>query len=108
MNAIDLPAPLGALVSTINSGDTEGFLLLLTEECVVDDWESLYAGKAEIKTWSDRELVGAKGVMTVRDVEEHGPEIHLICDWKSNFYSGPGRLIFSIRDGKVAELKIRE
>lgn len=107
MNAIAIPAPLDALVSVVNGGDTEGYLALLTEDSVVDDNGDRYVGKAEIKTWSDRELIGAKGVMTVQGVETHGTEIHLIADWKSNFYTGPGRFIFTIRDGKISEWRIQ-
>ncbi|MGI6246820.1 MAG: nuclear transport factor 2 family protein [Pseudochelatococcus sp.] len=107
MQDLSIPAPLDALVSVINGGDTEGYLALLTEDSVVDDNGDRYVGKVEIKTWSDRELIGAKGVMTVQSVETHGTEIHLISDWKSNFYTGPGRFIFSIRDGKISEWRIR-
>jgi hypothetical protein len=107
MQAMAIPTPLDTLASVVNGGNTEGFLALLTEDSVVDDWGTRYVGKSEIRTWSDRELIGAKGVMTVQGVETHGSEIHLLSDWKSNFYTGPGRFIFSIRDGRISEWKIR-
>lgn len=107
MQAMAIPPPLDTLVSVVNGGNTEEFLALLTEDSVVDDWGTRYVGKSEIRTWSDRELIGAKGVMTVQGVETHGSEIHLLSHWKSNFYTGPGRFIFSIRDGRISEWKIR-
>jgi hypothetical protein len=107
MQSIDIPAPLDRLVSAVNGGNTEGFLSLLTEDCVVDDNGDRYVGKSEIKTWSDRELIGAKGIMTVRSIEEHGIEVHLLSGWKSDFYTGPGRFIFLTRGGQISEWRIR-
>jgi hypothetical protein len=103
----DLPHPLARLVETVNGGDTAGFLALLDTDSVVDDWGSVYSGLAEIEKWSNRELIGAKGIMTVRSVEQTASGIDLIADWKSNFYTGPGRFSFALRNDKIAHWRIR-
>lgn len=101
MSDTTIPAPLNALVDVVNDGDTEGFLSLLTDDAVIDDNGTRYAGKAAIKTWSDRELIGANGVWTVDAVEEHADKIHLISDWKSDYYTGPGQFVFTLRDQRI-------
>lgn len=103
----DLPSPLARLVETVNGGDTAGFLDLLAPDCVVDDWGSVYRGRSEIKAWSDRELIGAKGIMTIRSIGQSGPDTEIIADWKSNFFTGPGRFTFRLQNDKVALWRIR-
>lgn len=106
MAEIPLPPPIGALVQSINAGDTEGFLNLFTENGVVDDWGKQYIGHRAIRAWSDRELIGAKGVMTVRSVATSDSSVTVVGNWKSNYYTGPGKFIFSIEGQKVAEWRI--
>jgi len=107
MSNIYIPSPLDQLVSAVNSGDLDHFLRLLHEDCIVDDWGTCYKGKQEIRTWSDRELIGAKGVMTIKSVAIDGGAIHLLSDWKSTFYTGPGRFVFDVQNGRIKSWKIR-
>lgn len=72
MQALAIPMPLDTVVPVIHGGDTQGSLVLPTDDCVVHDNGDRYVGKSEIRTWSDRELIGAKSVMTVHGIEEHG------------------------------------
>lgn len=108
MSEVALPHPVAAVVRSINAGDTEGFLDLFSERGVVDDWGRRFVGRQAIRAWSDRELIGAKGMMTVRSVAARGSEVTVIGDWKSNFYTGPGKFIFRIEGRKVAEWRITE
>jgi hypothetical protein len=104
---VELPRPIDELVRTVNGGDTAGFLALLSDDCVVDDWGSIYSGRHEIRVWSDRELIGAKGLMTVRHIEQSGPQICLLADWKSSFYTGPGRFLLHVASGKITSWRIQ-
>lgn len=101
-----LPSPVDAVVQAINAGDTKGFLGFFTPGGVVDDWGKRYVGHAAIRTWSDRELIGAKGVLTVRSVATQGSVVTLDGDWKSSVYTGPGRFIFRLEVPLVSEWRI--
>lgn len=104
MDEPNLPSPVRAMVEAINAGDTDRFLGLFTEDGVVEDWGKVYAGRAAIKSWSERELIGARGVLTVRSAAAQGNTVTLIGDWKSSFYTGPGRFIFLF--GRCARLEL--
>ena len=108
MPVMTMPAPIEALVEAINIGDTERFLNCFTPMALVDDWGATYAGRDEIRLWSDRELIGAGGVVTVRRATQDGERITLIVDWRSSLHSGPGRFTFTLENGKVTALRIAE
>lgn len=108
MTKVRLPPPIDALVQAINDGDTDRLLGLLAPDASVDDWGSKYVGLDEIRAWNERELIGAKGRLTVTSVERTGGRVVLLTDWKSNFFTGPGRFTFTIENGKIKEWRITE
>jgi hypothetical protein len=106
--SVTLPSPIERMVAAINGGDTDAFLDCFTAKGVVDDWGRRFVGAKAIRGWSDKETIGAKGRMTVTGVEEKAGEIVVTGDWKSNFYSGPGRYVFRLDGGRIAEMRITE
>ena len=105
----DIPPLAAALRDTTNRQDWPGFIALFHADGVVDDWGSVYRGVAAIKGWSDREMIGAKGTLTItRMIHDEDGVIAFDTDWKSSFFSGPGRFTLTVRDGKIAELRISE
>jgi hypothetical protein len=108
LTKVILPPPIDALVKAINDGNTERLFGLLAPDACVDDWGSKYDGIDEIRTWNERELIGAKGRLTVTSVERTGDRVVLLTDWKSNFFTGPGRFTFKIENGKIKEWRITE
>lgn len=102
-----LPPILIAARDAINAGDTDTFLSFFPETGIVEDWGRRFSGLAAIRGWSDKELIGAKGVMTFGPVIEQTPErISLNVDWASSFFTGPGIFTFVLADGKIREMKI--
>jgi hypothetical protein len=61
---------------------------------------------AAIRRWSDRELIGAKGTLTVSKVSHEGSEIAFDGDWKSSFYTGPGRFTLRLDGDRIHEMRI--
>ncbi|HEY6834449.1 MAG TPA: nuclear transport factor 2 family protein [Pseudolabrys sp.] len=108
MTDVVLPAPIDALVRAINGGDTEALMAVFAPGAVVDDWGSRYESPAQIRAWNDRELIGAKGTLTVRSAEHHGNRVTLVTDWKSSFFTGPGRFEFTLENGKIKRWRISE
>ena len=96
-----LPAPVAALVAAINGGDTRALMTLLARDAVVEDWGSVYASRAEIEDWNKRELIGAKGKLTVTGARTKGDTVVLDTDWVSSFFSGAGRFTLTLADGKI-------
>ena len=106
--SVTLPPLLHRLVAAINGGDTPAFLALFPADGVVDDWGDRYAGVAAIRAWSDRELIGAKGTLTVANVSARGNAIRFDGDWKSSFFTGPGHFTLHVDGDRIREMRIAE
>lgn len=102
-----LPQPVNDFVAAVNRGDGAAFLSFFDEkEGRVDDWGRIYTGHAAIKAWSDKEFIGAKGVMSPTKVETDGDKISVWAGWKSNYYSGDSKFIFTVEGKQIKEMKI--
>ena len=71
----DLPSPVREFVDTVNAHDEEGFLDAFTDDGYVDDWGRTFTGREAIKGWSDKEFIGATGVLTPRDITVDGEQV---------------------------------
>lgn len=101
-----LPAPIDTLVKAVNDGETEHFLSLFTSDGVVDDWGRRFVGQQAIRAWSDQEFIGAKGTLTVKNVQHADGSVSVAAGWKSKAYSGDSLFVFAIADGKIREMRI--
>lgn len=101
-----LAAPLDRFVAAVNAGDTAAFLACFAPDAVVDDWGRSFAGHAAIRGWSDRELIGARGVLTVRDLFGVGGAVTLRGHWASKVFTGESSFGFIIADGLIRSLRI--
>lgn len=101
-----LPSPLDRFVVAVNAGDTPGFLACFAPDAVVDDWGRSFSGHAGVKGWSDHELIGAKGVLTVRSVAEKDGRILLKGHWASTVFTGDSTFDFRIVDGLIRDMRI--
>ena len=102
----ELPAPVAALVAAVAARDTEAFLALFPADGVVDDWGRRFSGHAAIRAWSDKEFIGAKGVLTPRKVVRSGDTVTVDAGWKSEYYSGDSRFVFVLDGGSIREMRI--
>ncbi|MGD9738593.1 MAG: nuclear transport factor 2 family protein [Bauldia sp.] len=104
--AVAIPAPIDAVVAAINGGDTDAFLDAFTADGLVDDWGNAYRGRDEIAAWNARELIGAKGRLTVTRAQRRGDIVSVVGDWKRSFFSGPSRMVFTVEGDKIREMRI--
>jgi hypothetical protein len=100
------PIIVSAVIAAVNAGDTTGFLDLFTETGTVDDWGSVYRGRQEIKSWSDRELIGVNARFELRSSEQHGSEASMLVNVGGDGFNGPSRFTFTISGGRIAEMRI--
>ena len=90
----------------MNRGDIDAVLRSFTEDGVVDDWGRRFVGREAIRRWSDKEFIGAKGVLTVLKVSGKAPEVRISADWKSNYYSGTSTMVFVLDGQHISEMRI--
>jgi hypothetical protein len=106
MSASELPDPISRFVEVVNQGDTESFLDFFPTDGLVEDSGRRFVGRNAIREWSNREFIGAKGRMTVTDIKKTKYEISVTADWVSNYFTGPSRFVFVLKDKKIQELHI--
>jgi hypothetical protein len=107
MSVSELPDPINRFVEVVNQGDTESFLDFFISNGIVDDWGQRFVGHNAIRDWSNREFIGAKGHITVTGVEQQTKnKVNVTAAWVSNYFTGPSRFIFILKDRKIQELHI--
>lgn len=104
-----LPDAVARFRDRVNAGDTQGVLALFPEDGVVIDWGRRFAGHAAIRGWSDKELVGAHGTLTItRVISSDARKAVVDTLWTSSFFTGPGRFTFSLEGEQIRQLEISE
>jgi hypothetical protein len=101
-----VPAIIDRVLSTVNREDTEAFLDLFSDDGEVDDWGSVYRGRAAIRVWSDRELIGARARFMLKSTEEHGETISMIVQVGGEGFNGPSRFTFTMAGGQIRRMRI--
>lgn len=101
-----LPIPVHQQIEAINTGDVEGWLNLFSKQAIVNDWGRVFQGRDKIKAWSDKEFIGAKGQLKILNILTEADKTIVDASWKSNFYSGNSRFIFTVHDNKITEMRI--
>src|SRR3954447_3749011 len=103
-----MPAPVARLLTAANAHDTDAFLASFTDDGVVDDWGREFAGAEAIKQWSDKEFIGVDVTLAVTDVTTDGDATTVTADVGGRGYNGPSHFTFTVRDGLVSRMTIRE
>lgn len=106
MSATALPPPLDRFVTAVNRGDADSAFALFATDGEVDDWGRRFATPRDIRCWSDREFVGADGHLRVVRVARSGDQVTVDAQWTSRHYSGNGRFIFTLDDGRIRRMRI--
>ncbi|GAB2530837.1 hypothetical protein FB385_1882 [Paramicrobacterium agarici] len=106
--AASVPEPVQSFIDTVNAHDEDGFLDAFTRDGFVDDWGRIFTGRDEIKAWSDKEFIGATGVLTPDEVAEQGSAITVIGDWASTWANGRSSFTFQVDGDKITSMTIRE
>lgn len=104
-----LPALIEEMRLAINAQDFDRFIATFAPNGEVNDWNRSFKGPAHIREWSDTELIGAKGTLTVsKVVSDAGGVTVFDADWASSHYTGPGRFTVTVRGGRIVEMRISE
>ena len=60
-----IPEPVASFIDAVNAHDEAAFLNAFTDNGSVDDWGRVFTGREQIKAWSDKEFIGARGTLDV-------------------------------------------
>jgi len=71
MTTTKLPAVITAFIKATNDHDADAFIASFAKDAMVNDFARSFWGTAEIKKWSDKEMIGDKVTFGIDEVVEH-------------------------------------
>lgn len=103
-----IPEPVASFVAAVNDHDERTFLDAFADDGSVDDWGRVFTGREQIKAWSDKEFIGAKGTLAVEEVDVNDGAVTVIGDWRSNHANGRSKFDFDVTGDRIQRMTIRE
>lgn len=101
-----LPEPVNTFIATVNENNTSAFISLFQPDGVVNDWGTRYVGQDKIRTWSDREFLGAKVTLNVTRVSHNGSEFSIDAIVGGSGFKGPSKFVLVLDGQKIREMRI--
>jgi hypothetical protein len=99
--------------AAVNAFDIDGIVGPFAEDAFVNDARREFRGKDAIKAWAQRELVGDRVTIEVREVVDNYGDTVVRCAYDGDYDKTnlpPGELIlsnyFGVRDGKITSLLV--
>jgi uncharacterized protein (TIGR02246 family) len=102
-----VPDPVARLLEAANDNDVDGFLATFADEGVVDDWGREFVGRDAIRAWSDREFIGQRVRLDVRDVRRDGEATVVSALVGGDGFNGPSQFSFLLDGDRVSRMTIR-
>jgi len=103
----DLPAPVRAAIDAANANDTDAFLACFPPDGVVDDWGREFAGRDEIRGWSDHEFIGVKVNLSVVQVAIQDVNVVVTAQVGGGGFNGPSHFTFQVEGSRITRMTIR-
>ena len=108
MELSDTPAAIRAFIDATNVGDSDAFVAAFTADATLDDWGRKFAGHAGVRDWDRTDNIGVQShfdLLAIERGEEPDSYVATLCV-SGNGYNGTGPMVFRLRDGLVASLRI--
>jgi hypothetical protein len=102
------PEPVARLLHAANEHDADAFLASFTDDGVVDDWGREFAGAHAIRGWSDKEFIGVDVTLAVTTTTTDGDVTTVEAQVGGRGFNGPSHFMFTVRDGLVSRMTIRQ
>jgi hypothetical protein len=112
MTTRTLPSPVSAYVEATNSFNLDGFVAVFEDDALVNDHRDEFIGKAQIRAWAAREIIGDHVTMKVVHQRLLGNHVALKAEIDGDFDKKglPSPLVlafyFSVSGEKISALVI--
>ena len=112
MHATELTGVIADHIAAVNALDTDAIMATFADDAYVNDTRREFAGASEIRRWVDKEMVGDKVQIEVREVLDHYGDTIVRGSYTGDFDKTglPDELVlsnyFSVRDGKIVSLVV--
>jgi hypothetical protein len=108
MELSDTPAAIRTFIDATNAGDSDAFVAAFTADATLDDWGRKFAGHAGVRDWDRTDNIGVQSHFDLLALEP-GEALDSYVGTirvRGNGYNGTGPMVFQLRDGLVASLRI--
>jgi ketosteroid isomerase-like protein len=108
MELTETPAAIRAFIDATNAGDSDAFVAAFTADATLDDWGRKFAGHAGVRDWDRTDNIGVQSHFDLLAIEagEEPDSYVATMRVRGNGYNGTGPMVFRIRGGLVASLRI--
>ncbi len=112
MKKTELSGIVAEHIKAVNAFDTDAILATFAEDAYVNDNKREFVGTEAIRKWLEKEMVGDKVTIDVREVLDHHGDtiVRGAYDGLYDKTNLPEELIltnyFSVRDGKIVSLAV--
>lgn len=109
---IELTGVIADHIAAVNAFDTDAIVATFAEDAYVNDNKREIAGIDAIRKWVEKEMVGDKVTMEVREVVDHYGDtiVRAAYDGEYDKTNLPAELVmssyFGVRDGRIVSLAI--
>jgi hypothetical protein len=110
--ATELTGVIAAHVAAVNAFDTDAIVATFAKDAYVNDNRREIAGIDAIRRWVEKEMVGDRVTLDVREVVDHHGDtiVRAAYDGDYDKTNLPEELVmsnyFSVRDGKIVSLVV--
>jgi hypothetical protein len=110
MKATELTGVVADHIAAVNAGDLDAVVATFAEDAYVNDARREFAGRAAIRRWAAKEMVGDHVTIDVREVLDHYGDTIVRGAYDGTFDKShlPDEVVlsnyFSVRDGKIVSL----
>ena len=112
MQTTELTGVVAEHITAVNAQDTDAIMATFADDAYVNDARREFTGRDAIRRWVDREMVGDKVTIEVREVLDHYGDTIVRGAYEGTFdrTNLPDELVlsnyFSVRDGKIVSLVV--
>jgi hypothetical protein len=112
MHATELTGVIAAHIAAVNALDTDAIMATFADDAYVNDARREFAGAGAIRRWVEKEMVGDKVQIEVREVLDHYGDTIVRGAYTGDFDKTglPDEVdlsnYFSVRDGKIVSLVV--
>jgi len=112
MHATELTGVIAAHITGVNALDTDAIMATFADDAYVNDARREFTGTAAIRRWVEKEMVGDKVQIEVREVLDHYGDTIVRGAYTGEFDKTnlPDELVlsnyFSVRDGQIVSLVV--
>lgn len=106
MTQVVVPAPVQAVVDSINDGDTDAFVAVFTDGGYVDDWGRVLRGPSGVRSWAVSDAIGAGAQMEILEAQTNGDVTEIRFSWKSRVFNGVSSAFVTVEGEKVSAFRI--